>query len=62
MGTHALVGVEKQDGSVTGIYVHWNGDVGYTGKLLLNNYNSQELSEKLVSFGGDFGKPSKCGR
>ena len=40
------------------IYCHNNGYIEHNGKLLFENYNSQELAEKLVS-GGDLSSLDK---
>jgi hypothetical protein len=34
------------------VYCHFDGYPSYNGRILLSNYNSQELAEKLIN-GGD---------
>jgi len=51
MGTHATIAVEHENGTVTEVYVHWDGYLGHVGKMLVEHYNSLELAEELVREG-----------
>ena len=50
MSTRALVGI-LNDGMVTYIYNHWDGDIDGLGKTLVENYRTKETVEELLSFG-----------
>ena len=50
MATRSNISVKVGDLYHT-IYVHWDGYPEGVGKTLALNYNSQELAEKLVSYG-----------
>lgn len=51
MSTRSDIIVHRADGSWHRVYCHWDGYIDHNGKILYENYNSQELAEKLVSFG-----------
>lgn len=51
MSTNASVHVKCGDGQVRSIYIHWDGYLSHTGRLLRDHYNTQELAEELVSMG-----------
>ena len=52
MGTAAMIGVyNKEDGSVTTSYVHYDGYVEGVGRTLVESYNSQYDAE-IVAKGG----------
>ncbi len=50
MSTNAAIAVKVND-SFFGVYVHSDGYPEWTGKRLVENYNSQELAERLVGLG-----------
>lgn len=50
MSTNATISVQVGN-KIHSIYNHWDGYPSHLGKTLLEHYNSQELAEKLVSFG-----------
>ena len=52
MGTHCLIAIENKDGTVQYIYCHYDGYISYMKPLLLNEYNTREYVEKLISKGG----------
>lgn len=54
MGTRSTIAVARpSDGKIISVYCHWDGyiDIDYNGRLLVENYNTQELAERLVSQG-----------
>jgi hypothetical protein len=51
MATRSTIAVIHQDGSVSQVYCHWDGYLEHNGKLLIENYQSQELAEALVAPG-----------
>ena len=54
MGTHCSISILKEELAGTtykGIYCHYDGYPEHNGMLLLENYNTEELVEKLISLG-----------
>ena len=51
MGTKATIAVENKKGGVSMISVHYDGYPEYTGKILLENYDSLEFAQGLVEMG-----------
>jgi hypothetical protein len=51
MATRSNIGIVNEDGSVTGIYVHWDGYPENNGKLLLNHYNTTGIVYELMDLG-----------
>lgn len=51
MGTCSTIAVVRADGSVKSVYCHWDGYLSHNGQILLDDYNSQELAEKVTSLG-----------
>ena len=41
MGTRSTIAIKNQDGSVTGIYCHWDGYVDHVGVMLKEHYNTE---------------------
>ena len=58
MATRSTIAVIHQDGTVSQVYVHWDGYLEFNGKLLIENYATQELAESLVA-PGDLSSLSK---
>ena len=52
MSTRSSIAIENEDGSITGIYKHSYGYISYTGKILLDKFNSEEKAKKLIMLGG----------
>ena len=50
MSTHCGIAIKTEKGYET-IYCHWNGYPEYMLPMLNNNYKSEELAKKLISFG-----------
>ena len=51
MGTNSYIGMERDDGSVTYIYCHWDGYPSHNGAVLLEHYASAERMEQLLALG-----------
>ena len=51
MATRSNIGIVNEDGSVTGIYVHWDGYTENVGKLLLNHYTDFDIVCELMDLG-----------
>lgn len=52
MSTRSEIAILNSDGTVTGIYCHWDGYVEHNGKILSEHYQKIEKVKKLIS-GGD---------
>lgn len=52
MGTASMIGIyNKEDGTVTASYCHYDGYLAYNGAMLVENYNTQYDAE-VVAKGG----------
>lgn len=51
MSTRSSITVKHSDGKYHSVYCHLDGHPSHHTKILRENYNSQELAEKLVSYG-----------
>jgi hypothetical protein len=51
MGTHASIGKLNADGTVTAIYLHYDGYRSHCGKILEENYNTDEKVDELLALG-----------
>lgn len=51
MATRSTISILNADGSVQTVYCHWDGFLEGVGKILLENYNTKEAVEKLISGG-----------
>ena len=51
MATRSTIAVKQADGTIKGIYCHWDGYPSHNGKILVEHYNTQELAEKLIAPG-----------
>lgn len=51
MGTRSYIGIERDDGSVTYIYCHWDGYPSYNGAILMEHYSDPERLEQLLALG-----------
>lgn len=51
MSTNSTIGTIKEDKIVTHVYCHWDGYVSYNGRMLYENYKTQEQVDELLSFG-----------
>ena len=51
MATRSTIGIENGDGTTTYIYCHWDGYLDYTGRMLIEHYNTKERVEALIALG-----------
>lgn len=51
MATRSMIYKEQQDGTLKGIYCHWDGCLEYNGSILLEHYSDPEKLEKLLALG-----------
>ena len=52
MSTRSYIGYLNDDGSVTGIYCHFDGYLEGVGRTLYNHYTTDEKVKALVALGG----------
>lgn len=51
MSTNSTIAILNEDGTVTGIYCHWDGYVEANGRLLTENYNDEDSVRNLLELG-----------
>lgn len=51
MSTRSMICIEQEDGSLRGVYCHWDGYLEYNGKILVEYYNDRTTVENLISHG-----------
>jgi hypothetical protein len=51
MGTRSTIAIANEDGTVTGIYVHWDGYLSNNGRILQENYTTEEQVRELIALG-----------
>lgn len=51
MATRSNIGIVNEDGSITGIYCHYDGYPEYVGKMLLNHYTTSDIVNGLMNLG-----------
>lgn len=51
MATRSMIYKEQQDGTLKGIYCHWDGYLEYNGSILLEHYSEPDKLEKLLALG-----------
>lgn len=61
MGTRSTIGVLNTDGSVTAVYCHWDGYPEHNGKILMENYTTEEKVRELIGLGSISSLGSKIG-
>ena len=57
MSTNSIIAIQKKDGSVEGIYCHWEGYPEGVGRTLLDHYDAEKARRLL-----DLGRLSSLGR
>lgn len=63
MSTRSKIAIRRKDGSLQGIYCHFDGYLGYVGEILEKFYDTTEKVEELISLGNltKLGfKPADC--
>ena len=51
MGTRSTIAIQNEDGTVTGIYCHWDGYLSYNGRILAENYTDEAKVRELIALG-----------
>lgn len=51
MATRSSIGILNEDGTVTGIYCHWDGYISHNGNLLYQFYRDEAKVRELISLG-----------
>lgn len=51
MGTRSTIAIENADGTVTGIYCHWDGYLSNNGRILAENYTDEAKVRELIALG-----------
>ena len=51
MGTRSTIGIQNEDGSVTGIYCHWDGYLNHNGRILNDYYTNEDKVRELIALG-----------
>ena len=51
MGTRSTIAIENGNGTVTGIYCHWDGYLNHNGRILQDYYNTEAKVRELIALG-----------
>jgi len=51
MGTRSTIAIQNEDGTVTGIYCHWDGYTAHNGRILQENYTDEAKVRELIALG-----------
>jgi hypothetical protein len=51
MGTRSTIAIQNEDGTVTGIYCHWDGYLSHNGDILQKFYTTEEKVRALIALG-----------
>jgi len=51
MATRSMIGIENANGTVTGIYCHWDGYPSHVGAILKAHYTTEERVRALLEPG-----------
>jgi len=51
MGTRSTIAIQNEDGSVTGIYCHWDGYLSHNGQILQDHYQDEAKIRELIALG-----------
>jgi hypothetical protein len=51
MGTRSTIAIQNADGTVTGIYCHWDGYTSNNGRILEENYTTEADVRELIALG-----------
>jgi hypothetical protein len=51
MATRSTIAIQNDDGTVTGIYCHWDGYLNYNNHILKENYNTEAKVRELIALG-----------
>jgi len=51
MGTRSTIAIQNGDGTVTGIYCHWDGYFSHNGRILQDHYADEAKVRELIALG-----------
>lgn len=51
MGTRSTIAIQNEDGTVTGIYCHWDGYLSHNGRILQDHYTDEAKVRELIALG-----------
>ena len=51
MSTNSNIAKVHENGTVTYIYCHWDGDLNHNGRILLNHYKDSQKIDQLIELG-----------
>ncbi len=51
MGTRSTIAIQNEDGTVTGIYCHWDGYLSHNGRILQDHYTTEAQVRELIALG-----------
>ena len=51
MGTRSTIAIQNEDGTVTGIYCHWDGYISHNGTILKDHYTNEAKVRELIALG-----------
>lgn len=51
MGTRSTIAIQNADGTVTGIYCHWDGYLSHNGQILQDYYTDEAKVRELIALG-----------
>lgn len=51
MGTRSTIAIQNDNGTVTGIYCHWDGYTSNNGRILQDHYTTEEAVRELIALG-----------
>jgi hypothetical protein len=51
MGTRSTIAIQNADGTVTGIYCHWDGYLSNNGRILQDHYTDEAKVRELIALG-----------
>jgi len=51
MSTRSTINIKNEDGTIDGIYCHYDGFPDNNGKMLLQHYDSEEKVKELINLG-----------
>lgn len=51
MATRSTIAIQNEDGSVTGIYCHWDGYISHNGTILKDHYTTEARVRELIALG-----------
>lgn len=51
MATRSSIGFQNSNGTIIGVYCHWDGYPEYNGKILFNCYDTEDKVIELLTYG-----------